>query len=80
MYGLGTIGTAIWTCTPISAFWDTNPNARCIDKKFLWFFNAAMNILTDVIILILPMPVLSALKLPSKQKIGLILIFAVGGL
>lgn len=80
LYGIGSISTSIWNCTRISAFWAPDPNARCINKKFLWFFNAAMNILTDLIILTLPMPVLSALKLPKKQKIGLMMIFALGGL
>ena len=80
LYGLETFTTAILTCIPVSAFWTMDPAAHCINKQFLWFFNAAMNILTDLIILALPMPVLSALKLPKRQKIGLMFIFALGGL
>ncbi len=56
--------------------WNGDPSARCIDKRFLWFFNDSFNILTDVIIIILPMPVLSALKLSIKQKIGVMMVFA----
>lgn len=51
-----------------------------MSRKFIWFFNAAFNILTDIIILALPMPVLSSLRLPIKQKIGLMFVFALGGL
>ncbi|RLL97719.1 hypothetical protein CFD26_107025 [Aspergillus turcosus] len=51
----------------------------CIPKGFLWFFNAAMNILTDLCVLVLPIPVLSHLRLPRRQKIRVIFIFATGG-
>lgn len=39
-----------------------------------------MNIVTDLAILIVPIPVLSKLQLPRKKKVGLILIFAAGSL
>jgi hypothetical protein len=42
LYGIATIITSIFTCTPISAFW-TN-NGHCINKPALWFFNTAFNI------------------------------------
>ncbi|KAH7389242.1 hypothetical protein BKA64DRAFT_680100 [Cadophora sp. MPI-SDFR-AT-0126] len=79
IYGIWTIASAIFTCVPIAAFWDVNIHGRCIPHKFLWFFNAAVNIATDLTILILPMPVLSTLRLPLKQKVGLMFIFALGG-
>ncbi|PVH68212.1 hypothetical protein DL98DRAFT_384448, partial [Cadophora sp. DSE1049] len=77
LYGLETVITAIFNCVPVNAFW--LGGGKCIPKKFIWFFNAAFNILTDLIILILPMPVLSSLRLPLKQKIGLMFVFALGG-
>ncbi|KAG4425460.1 hypothetical protein IFR04_001379 [Cadophora malorum] len=77
VYGLETVITAVITCIPVNAFW--LGGGSCIPKKFLWFFNAAFNILTDIIILVLPMPVLSSLRLPLKQKIGLMFVFALGG-
>ncbi|KAF8855779.1 hypothetical protein BDZ45DRAFT_746064 [Acephala macrosclerotiorum] len=79
IYGIWTIVSGIFTCVPVAAFWDLNIHGHCIAHKFLWFFNAAMNIVTDLTILILPMPVLSTLKLPLKQKVGLMMIFALGG-
>jgi hypothetical protein len=64
----------------VNSFWDMSVQGRCIPKGFLWFFNAAMNILTDLCVLVLPIPVLSHLRLPRRQKIGVIFIFATGGL
>jgi hypothetical protein len=80
IYGIWTIISGIFTCVPVAAFWDVNIHGHCIAHKFLWFFNAAVNIVTDLTILILPMPVLSTLRLPLKQKVGLMFIFALGGL
>jgi hypothetical protein len=71
--------TAIFICKPISAFWDSTTTGTCISRKFLWFFAAALNILTDLIVITLPMPVLSTLGLPRKQKISLMFVFALGG-
>jgi hypothetical protein len=80
-YGIWGIFSAIFTCIPIHAFWDFGyAGAKCLDKKFMWFFNASLNLLTDIILVALPMPVLKQLDLPKKQKIGLMCIFGLGGL
>jgi hypothetical protein len=42
--------------------------------------NAAMNIVTDFAIIVLPIPVIQSLNLGRRQKVALISIFAVGGL
>jgi hypothetical protein len=44
----------------------------------VWYANAVMQIFTDVVILILPMPLLSKLHLPRRQKVGMMLVFGVG--
>ncbi|EKD15174.1 hypothetical protein MBM_06390 [Drepanopeziza brunnea f. sp. 'multigermtubi' MB_m1] len=81
IYGILAVLTSIWTCVPIYAFWTlpSVPGSRCISKTALWFSNAAFHIMTDLIVLILPMPLLHSLKLPTKQKIGLMCVFALGG-
>ncbi|KAL2070658.1 hypothetical protein VTL71DRAFT_13684 [Oculimacula yallundae] len=76
-YGIQATITTVLSCVPVGTFW--KGGGTCINKKFMWFFNAGFNILTDLIILALPIPVLSSLKLPAKQKIGLMFVFALGG-
>lgn len=73
LYGLWTVISAFLNCLPVTSFWDFSVQGRCIPKGFLWFFNAAMNILTDLCVLVLPIPVLSHLRLPRRQKVGVIL-------
>ncbi|KAL3421569.1 hypothetical protein PVAG01_08015 [Phlyctema vagabunda] len=79
-YAMWAIFSNLFACTPIAFTWDKSLHGHCIERKFLWLFNASFNIISDVVILVLPMPVLSSLKLPRKQKFVLMAIFAAGGL
>ena len=80
MFGISSILLGIFTCTPISYYWTGTGNGHCINKQAFWFSNAALNIITDIILWSMPIPVLRSLQLPRKQKYGLMIIFAVGGL
>lgn len=67
-------------CMPVSHFWDQQGSGYCLDFEGVWMFNSVMNIVTDLILLALPMHPLLQLKLPKPQKIGLMILFSVGGL
>lgn len=67
-------------CTPVPYFWDKTLHGYCLPEQPVWIGNAAMNIATDIAILVLPIPALSALQLPKKQKIGLMMVLALGGM
>ncbi|CAI7667886.1 hypothetical protein N7533_005177 [Penicillium manginii] len=79
VYGTWTVLSAWVNCVPLAKFWDPTVPGFCFDKKALWFSNSAVHILTDLLILIYPMPVLSSLQLPRKQKFALMAVFALGG-
>ncbi|PSN73594.1 hypothetical protein BS50DRAFT_191223 [Corynespora cassiicola Philippines] len=80
VYTIWTVFGSIFACVPVSAFWTHAKPARCINQFAMWFTNAAINILTDFAIIILPMPVIRSLNLARRQKQALIGIFAIGGL
>lgn len=71
--------TSAFLCVPVRAFWEPDlAGAHCINRTFVWFFHASINILTDLIIFIIPIPVISSLKLPRKQKILVMFLFGLG--
>lgn len=72
--------SAFLNCIPVAKFWDPSIDGYCLSMKGLWFSNASMHIVTDLAILLIPLPALSALDLPRRQKIALMSIFALGGL
>ncbi|KAJ5546183.1 hypothetical protein N7494_003768 [Penicillium frequentans] len=65
-------------CVPVAKFWNQDLPGHCLSFDAVWFFNASMNIVTDVTLLLLPMPLLSALQLPRMQKVALMGVFAIG--
>ncbi|PLB52725.1 hypothetical protein P170DRAFT_454011 [Aspergillus steynii IBT 23096] len=76
--GLWMILSAIFFCIPVHAFWDPAAPQNCLPKTAVWCLNAAIQIVSDLIIVILPMPVLTHLRLPKRQKLVLIVVFALG--
>ncbi|KAL1642596.1 hypothetical protein SLS58_005365 [Diplodia intermedia] len=78
LYTLEAVVLSIFTCTPVYHFWNRTPDGTCVNTKGLWFSHAAINIFSDAVIIILPMPVFKGLNLPTKQKIALMAIFALG--
>lgn len=79
-YGIETFFTGLFTCTPVAYFWDSSvPGGSCVDKWSLYFVNAAINIVTDFAILVLPIIILKGLKMPKFSKACLIAVIALGG-
>ncbi|KAK4657104.1 hypothetical protein QC762_209980 [Podospora pseudocomata] len=69
----------IFQCHPIAAAWDINtPMIRCIPLLTEFICSAPINVTTDLAILALPIPVLTSMRLPPRQKIILILTFSLG--
>ena len=76
---IASVTTSIFQCTPIRKAWDSNINGSCIDGNALFFANAGLDIFQDAFIYVLPMRMLYQLQVPRRQKIALMLVFAVGG-
>lgn len=67
-----------FVCTPIASFWDKSVNGTCIPNYPQWYINAAGNIFTDLLVLLLPLPAIAKLKLAKGQKLVLVGIFCLG--
>jgi hypothetical protein len=67
-------------CIPIDAFWDITIPGKCLPMgtKAQMLMASVGNIITDVIILLLPVPVVLRLKLRKQQKVALLGIFSLG--
>ncbi|KAG8622846.1 hypothetical protein KVT40_009357 [Elsinoe batatas] len=67
-------------CTPPSAAytWPRPANAQCTDVVTIYLSSSPVNIITDLAILLLPMPILTGMRLPKKQKIILVITFSFG--
>ncbi|PLB54028.1 hypothetical protein P170DRAFT_469499 [Aspergillus steynii IBT 23096] len=87
VYALGALVLAWWiavvfisifSCKPIHGFWDKAINPRCVNTKTFYIGNAVPNIVTDVLILAMPIRMVWTLQTTRPQKVSLSFIFLLG--
>jgi hypothetical protein len=78
--GIAVVIVTCFQCRPLAYLWDPegHPGARCIDINAFWRWGSFPNIITDVMILLLPVPCIWKLQLSTRDKVGLIVTFATG--
>ncbi|KAI1176792.1 hypothetical protein F4777DRAFT_597194 [Nemania sp. FL0916] len=77
-WSLSQVLVGLFICTPVAGFWDKSLHARCIPVPLQWYVNAGGNIISDIIVFVLPLPVLTHLNLPKVQRLTLVGIFSLG--
>lgn len=71
----------IFHCSPIDYSWDkTSVHGTCIDQMSVYRIVSPINVLTGVLILVMPMPLVWGLHAPKGQKLALTGVFMLGGL
>lgn len=80
LWCISQILVTVFTCIPIEGLWDTTVNAVCnpIGPDAQFYMASVGNIVTDIIILLLPIPVVWKLKLRKPQKVVLLVVFGIG--
>ncbi|EWC45467.1 hypothetical protein DRE_00866 [Drechslerella stenobrocha 248] len=75
-YGL----LVIFYCVPVRAYWDpySYPDATCLSDEAAFISNAAVNIVLDCWLWVMPVPIVWSLRLPMRQRIGLVGVFGLG--
>ncbi|KAG5986615.1 hypothetical protein E4U52_008404 [Claviceps spartinae] len=68
----------IFICVPVQKLWQPQLPGHCINQVGTWIANASSTILTDLLILIMPMPQIWTLQLRKAEKIGLTMAFGLG--
>lgn len=69
-------------CVPLGFARDVKEvaGARCFRQQLFWSLISLPNIIIDLVMLALPVPVICKIQLSWKDKIGLILTFATGSM
>ncbi len=66
-----------FACVPISILIPSRADS-CIDPAIVWYLTSVMNIVTDFVIFVTPIPAIKALQLRTTQKILVASIFSLG--
>lgn len=77
-WGIGITVTLFLACRPLSAYWDVNVPGECLKMITFTYFTNIFNLITDVFIFLLPVPIIWHLQLQTKKKLMLSLIFCLG--
>lgn len=68
----------IFICVPTQKLWKPELPGHCISEMGVWVANGSSTILSDVAILLLPIPQIWKLNTGRSEKIGLTLVFGLG--
>ncbi len=79
--GIGVFFSAILQCSPVRFAWDKSiKGGTCFDQTAFFRYVSLPQILTDAVILIMPLPFVWRLQTPMMQKVALTGVFLLGGL
>lgn len=77
-YWIGCFFSYAFFCTPVKKSWYPEIPGHCGDSNMKYIAAASVDLVIDVIIIVLPMPILWGLQLPLARKIALMGVFALG--
>lgn len=83
-YFVSCVIASIAGCSPVSYLWDQfkDPNAQgsCFNEIAFFRWNGIANMLLDILMLVLPLPMVWRMRMSRRQKVLLTGIFCMGGL
>ncbi|KAK8112778.1 PTH11-like integral membrane protein [Apiospora sp. TS-2023a] len=85
VYGLFSLFGAVFRCWPVTSMWDLplagtpGSTARCMNIAVFNYICSGTNILMDLVIFAIPVPLVNRLHISRRQKRALVLVFTFGG-
>ncbi|KAF4446232.1 hypothetical protein F53441_10117 [Fusarium austroafricanum] len=71
----------IFDCYPIRTYWDpTVKNAHCLNQRKIFFSDLSISIVTDLLILLVPVPLTWKLSMTIAKRIKIVLLLGAGGI
>ncbi|KAI4089843.1 MAG: hypothetical protein LQ344_005102 [Seirophora lacunosa] len=67
-------------CNPPAKFWTPSIEGKCLDGTKLYLANAILNVIFDFMVLLVPIPMLLRLKVPTRQKVVIGALFSLGSI
>ena len=76
---LSTFFGFLFQCVPIQSFWQQQIPHQCFNQDPFYICVAVLSLVSDVVILLMPIPVVWALQTSKQRKVGLSVVFLLGG-
>ena len=78
LFAVSTIIAGIFQCIPVEKAWHKNKPGYCYPLVNAWYANAIFSIVTDCVILALPMRMVYQLQRDAREKALLFMVFGLG--
>lgn len=75
---IGCAAAGFAVCTPLRKLWDPQVDGHCVNINAWFRYSRIVNIVSDVIMLVLPIPHVIRLQSTMRLKIGLLITFLLG--
>ncbi|KAJ6109661.1 hypothetical protein N7486_001896 [Penicillium sp. IBT 16267x] len=78
--GIAVLFVDVFQCSPIAAAWNPNLHGSCVNLTIFYRAISPINVLTGLMIAVLPIPLVWRLHAPRGQKVALTGVFLLSGL
>ena len=78
VFAVSTIIASVFQCVPVEKAWYKNTPGHCYPIVHAWYANAVFSIVTDCVILALPMRMVYQMQRDVREKALLFMIFGLG--
>lgn len=74
----GNILQVFLICRPLASNWDPSVKATCGNRPLVYVIMGSINVATDAVIMILPVPYIRQLQMSTSSKVGVSTTFLFG--
>ncbi|KAL8717923.1 MAG: hypothetical protein Q9225_004887 [Loekoesia sp. 1 TL-2023] len=79
LWWVGLMLTAFLHCRPLAYYWDRSiPNGHCVNDNLIGYTITSVNIATDLVVLVLPIPWLWGMNMGVPKRMAVVGLFVLG--
>jgi hypothetical protein len=65
-------------CRPLQSFWNPRLSKNCLDVTAMIYYITTSNLVTNLVVFVLPVPVIIRLHITTRNKVALCILFSIG--
>ncbi|KAK7993776.1 hypothetical protein PG989_007157 [Apiospora arundinis] len=69
---------SVFTCVPVYKYWYRDVPGHCNIEGLQYIVTSSITVLTDILVLLLPIKIVVGLQMPTRLKVGLMLVLTLG--
>jgi len=62
---------SVFTCVPVQKYWNRSTPGQCNNEALQYLVTSGLTVLTDILVLVIPIKIVVQLQVPNKVKIVL---------